>query len=336
MSAKVAVAILNWNGVALLKQYLPSVLRHTSRELAEVVVIDNGSNDGSLEWLKQQYPTVRVVALDHNYGFAGGYNRGIAALEHEYLLLLNSDVEVTPQWIEPLLAEIERSPKIVAVQPKILSYRERTMYEYAGAEGGYMDWLGYPFCRGRIFDTIEEDRGQYGEEPKEVFWTTGACMLVRRRCYMEAGGLDENFFAHQEEIDLAWRWKSIGLQLWVVPQSIVYHYGGASLDASDPHKTFLNFRNNLWMLWKLLPSRKLGGILFCRFCLDLLAMVVFLVSGKIGDAWAVLRAWGAFLRRRPKRERKWGRERAYPHLYQHSLLWRYHICRERLFSQLKR
>ncbi|MBR8731035.1 hypothetical protein IX339_000472 [Porphyromonas levii] len=329
---KIAVVILSWNARSLLEQYLPSVVAHTPSELADIVLADNGSTDSSVAYALSL--GVKVLELPQNYGFARGYNEAIKQLKHEYILLLNNDVRVTPGWLEPLFAFMEQHPEVVSVQPKIRWDRERERYEYAGAEGGYMDWLGYPFCRGRIFDTLEQDQGQYGSEPKRVFWTTGAAMLVRRDNYVVEGGLDERFFAHQEEIDLCWRWNSAGHQLFVVPQSEVFHYGGASLNAENPHKTFLNFRNNLLMLRKNLPDSRRWWVLTLRLFLDLLAALVFVLRRKPKDAMAVFKAWNAF-RQTSAAQRTEGRVQSYQRLYRHSILLRYHLFGEKTFDKLK-
>ena len=234
MRKKVAVVVLNWNGSTLIPHYLPALLEHTDPELADVIEADNGSTDDSLEILAQDYPRAVALPLGSNLGFAAGYNRAIAELEgYDYICLLNDDVLVTKGWLEPLVAFLDSHPEVVSVQPTIRWEREPERLEYAGALGGYMDRLGYPFCRGRLFSTLEEDRGQYGREPMPVFWTSGACMLCRREAYLAAGGLDETFVAHQEEIDLCWRWQAAGHDLYVIPESVVYHWGGKSLSADN-------------------------------------------------------------------------------------------------------
>lgn len=330
----VAVVILNWNGSEVLRRYLPSVIEHTPSSVADVIVVDNGSTDNSLQYLNN-VEGIRVLPLLDNYGFSGGYNRAIEQLDYPYILLLNSDVRVSANWLEPLVDFITDHPEVVAVQPKILWDRDPSKYEYAGAEGGYMDRLGYPFCRGRIFDTLEDSVGQYGSEPKPVFWTSGAAMMVRRKAYLDHGGLDEEFFAHQEEIDLCWRWNCEGYQLYVVPESEVFHYGGASLDMENPRKTFLNFRNNLQMLHKLLPRKVLLWTMVRRFFLDRLAALVFLVRGKTGDALAVFKAWWAFWTNPRKRTGGIDRDKGYQKLYPKVLLWRYHIKGEKKYSHLE-
>lgn len=285
----IAVIILNWNGERLLSEFLPSVVANTPANIARVIVADNGSTDNSIEILERDFPDVEVIQLDKNYGFAGGYNRAIEATRYRYTLLLNSDVETPEGWMEPLYRWALEHPDMGAAMPKIKSYRQRDMFEYAGASGGFLDRNGYPYCRGRIFNNVEHDNGQY-DEPVEVFWATGAAMLVDTEAYIAAGGLDEDFFAHMEEIDLCWRLKLAGRHNYVVPQSVVYHLGGASLDASNPRKTYLNFRNNLLMLHKNLPRSVRRGLLFKRRLLDTLAWARFVVQLKWRHAAAIWRA----------------------------------------------
>lgn len=332
---KVCVLILNWNGAELLERYIPHLIGNTPTEIAEIILADNGSTDDSLAVLERL--GIKTITLDTNYGFAEGYNRAIQMIDHEYVCLLNSDVRVGDHWLEPLLDFITAHDDVVSVQPKLRWDRQTQFFEYSGAQGGYLDRWGYPFCRGRIFDTLEEDQGQYGYEPEQVFWTTGACMLVRRDRYIEAGGLAASFFAHQEEIDLCWRWQNRGYRLFVIPQSIVYHYGGASLSAENPHKTYLNFRNNLLMLYRNLPSHQQGKVFFVRFFLDLLAAFVFLLKGKSGDSCAVFRAWRDFaqMKKRTDQSDK-NKEIGYTRLYPHTLLWRYHVYGERTYAKLKK
>lgn len=333
---RVCVLILNWNGAMLLRRYLPSLLQHTPREVADIIVADNGSTDDSLQVL-QEYD-VQALSLSENYGFAGGYNRAIAHLDHEYICLLNSDVRVTDRWLQPLVAFLDTHTTVVSVQPKLLWDRHPDSYEYAGAQGGYMDRWGYPFCRGRVFDTLELDHGQYGQEPSSVFWTTGACMVVRRHAYIECGGLEGAFFAHQEEIDLCWRWINRGYDLYVVPESTVYHYGGASLSADNPRKTYLNFRNNLLMLHRNLPTPQRRHVIGVRTLLDAFAALVFILRGKCADARAVCRAWRDYRTMRADHDIDLtvDKHRGYQRLYRHTLLWRYHVCRERTFAQLQK
>ncbi len=290
---KVAVIILNWNGEKLLREFLPSVIRNTDVALGEIIVADNCSTDASVELLKREFPRVKRILLDRNYGFAGGYNRVIEKVESEYVVLLNSDVAVTEGWLEPLIDLLDKEPNVVGVQPKIRSYRQKNQFEYAGACGGFIDWLGFPFCRGRILDSVEADTGQY-DEVMEVFWATGAALCIRRQEYLDAGGLDETFFAHMEEIDLCWRLKNKGYQLKVIPDSVVFHLGGGSLPMNHPRKLFLNYRNNLLMLYKNLGSGHRLKVFTVRFLFDLLAAFLFLLKGEFANARSVYRAYIAY------------------------------------------
>lgn len=286
---RVAVIILNWNGQKLLESYLPSLCRFTNLDLATLYVADNGSTDGSIAFLEESYPTVEHILFDHNWGFAEGYNRAIEAVGEEYVVLLNSDVEVTAAWLEPLVEYMDGSPQTAACQPKIRALRSPKDFEHAGAAGGYLDRWGYPFCRGRLFDQLEEDSGQYNSVVP-IFWATGAALFTRRACYLEVGGLDASFFAHMEEIDLCWRLHSRGYEIVAIPSSTLYHLGGATLGKESPHKTYLNFRNNLLMLYKNLPKGECFKVLAVRLLLDLLAAVKMAVSGERANGWAVIRA----------------------------------------------
>ena len=290
---KVAIVILNWNGKKWLEKFLPSVVQHNNDELAEIIIADNASSDDSLAFLQQHYPDLKTIVLKDNYGFTGGYNRALADLENEYFVLLNSDIEVAADWISPIVRLMDSDKNIAACQPKILSYNEKTHFEYAGASGGFIDWLGYPYCRGRIMDVYEEDKGQYDDAIK-VFWATGACMFVRAEVYKELGGLDEKFFAHMEEIDLCWRMQNAGYDIWVEPLSKVYHVGGGTLQADNPRKTYYNFRNNLFMILKNRPFLVAYFIIFLRLILDGLAGIKFLLQGKFSHIWAIVRAHFAF------------------------------------------
>lgn len=277
----------------MLRTYLPSVIAHTKG--AEIIVADNGSTDDSLEVLHKEFPSVKTIVLDINYGFAEGYNKAIEQVESEYVVLLNSDVEVTEGWLSPLLDYMTAHPEVAAVQPKIRAWRERDRFEHAGAAGGYLSWLGYPYCRGRRFGRVEQDHGQY-DTIAEIDWTTGACMCVRTSVYKECGGLDAAFFAHQEEIDLCWRMRNKGWKLACIPQSVVYHLGGGSLSYDNPRKTFLNFRNNLLMIYK--NRRFPWMVLTLRFFLDYAAAAMFLATGKKGSAKAVYEARKEYKRMR--------------------------------------
>ena len=331
---KVSVIILNWNGTHLLRKYLPSVVEHTTPEIADVVVADNGSTDGSLQVVEEEFPTVKTIPLAQNYGFAEGYNRAITAVDTSYAVLLNDDVAVSPGWLEPLLEFMETHPECGACQPKLLSDRDRTQFEYAGAAGGYLDNLGYPFCRGRIFATTETDRGQY-DTPAEIHWATGACLMIRRDLYQEAGGLDARFFAHMEEIDLCWRIRRMGYSICCRPESVVYHFGGASLAMGDPRKTKLNFRNSLLMLWKNLPSEKRSGLLFRRMLLDGAAALNFLLHGEWSQVKAIRQAHREFREMRAKYyQSAEPSEKGEVKLCGFSILFKYYIQRKDKFSEL--
>ena len=292
-----AVIIMNWNGARLLEQFLPSVCRCTNAEMADVIVADNGSTDNSLQLLHDRFPGVKTMPFKENHGYAGGYNKAIAlSSEYRYVVLLNSDVEVTPHWLEPVIDYMEQHPDVMACQPKILSYADRNKFEYAGAAGGFIDCHGFPYCRGRIFDSIEHDHGQYDGTPADVFWASGAAMFVRTESYLSLGGLDEQFFAHMEEIDLCWRMHLASGRVAVVPQSTIYHLGGGSLPASNPRKTYLNFRNNLLLMHKNMPRREGRRMLFVRRLYDSLAFFMFVAKLQWGNAHAVLKAHRDFRR----------------------------------------
>lgn len=293
----VAVIILNWNGEKLLREFLPSVTANTPAELADVIVADNGSTDGSVELLRREFPQVRILSFKDNLGFAGGYNRALRETGYRYTVLLNSDVSTPPGWLEPMIEFMEHHPEAAACQPKILSYKNTDKFEYAGAAGGFIDRNGYPYCRGRIFTTVEDDHGQY-DTPAEVFWASGAALTVRTQLYDQAGGLDERFFAHMEEIDLCWRLRLMGKSLWCVPASRVYHLGGGSLPAENPRKTYLNFRNNLLLLHKNLPAADQRSALLRRRLLDTIAWVRFILTLDFANASAILRAHRDFRRMR--------------------------------------
>jgi GT2 family glycosyltransferase len=290
---RVAIVILNWNGVNHLRQFLPSVLNSVWPNL-EIVVGDNASSDDSVSFVRANYPTIRIIQNDANYGFTGGYNRILAQVEADYYILLNSDVEVNPGWIEPVITLMESDPLIAVAAPKIKSYNERQSFEHAGAAGGFIDSFGYPFCRGRIVNETEEDKGQY-EQSGEIFWASGAAMFIKRKCWDEAEGFDEQFFAHMEEIDLCWRLKNNGYKVMYCAQSEIFHLGGGTLTAENPFKTYLNFRNNLLLIKKNLPFWKAFVVIGFRFFLDLAALLRFLTEGKRKDAWAVSRAHRYFV-----------------------------------------
>ncbi|GHU58498.1 glycosyl transferase [Bacteroidia bacterium] len=286
---KIAVIILNWNGSKLLNMFLPSVVKYSPADLANIYVADNGSTDDSISLLQEKFPFVNVITLDKNYGFAEGYNLAIKQVDAEYIVLLNSDVEVTQGWLDAPLEILERDKAIACVQPKILSWKNQAFFEYAGAAGGFIDRYGYPFCRGRIFDVVEENLGQYDTEI-DTMWASGACLFIRTDVYCKEGGLDARFFAHQEEVDLCWRLRCRGYRVVYTPRSVVYHIGGATLQAGHPRKTFLNFRNSLLMIYKNTAQKDLRKVLNFRFWLDYIAAAKFLFSGHWKDARAVYKA----------------------------------------------
>ena len=340
---KVAIVILNWNGEQMLRQFLPSVVEHSvlpdTLGEAVVYVADNGSTDASLALLEAEFPMVRTIVFEENYGFADGYNKAFEQVDAEYAVLLNSDVEVTAGWLTPLVEYMDAHPQVGVCQPKLMAYHQKDEFEYAGAMGGYLDRYGYPYCRGRIFDTIEKDHGQYdGDVP--LLWATGACLMTRLATYKEVGGLDGRFFAHMEEIDLCWRLRLRGHEVRSVASSVVYHVGGATLNAGHPHKTFLNFRNNLLMLYKNLPESDLHGVLLVRALLDYVAAAMFLVKGEWGSMKAVFRARREY--HKLKTEFRVSREENLrksvsmnvPERARFSILWKYHIGRCHTFDKL--
>lgn len=317
-----AVIILNWNGAELLRRYLPSVIANTPEDLADVIVADNGSSDNSLQILSEEFPSVKVIRFRENLGFAEGYNRAIASCAgYGLTVLLNSDVETPEGWLQPIVNAMDADPALGACQPKILSYNERRKFEYAGASGGFIDRNGFPYCRGRLFATVEEDCGQY-DDPIPVFWATGAALAVRTGLYLETGGLDKDFFAHMEEIDLCWRIHLAGYTIAVIPQSRVYHLGGGSLPASNPRKTYLNFRNNLLLLHKNLPAHDVGPALLRRRLLDTVAWAKFILTLDFPNAAAIIKAHGDFRRMR----------RAYTSHPSRNLLKEFPMCRRNILT----
>lgn len=332
--AKIAVVILNYNGKQMLEEYLPGVMEY-SRQDAEIWVADNNSTDGSVKMLQIHFPQVKTLVLEQNYGFAEGYNRALKKVNADYYVLLNSDVEVTHHWLTPLVEFMDSHPEVAACQPKLLAEYDKESFEYAGACGGFMDKYGYPFCRGRIFGTVERDNGQY-DYLEEVLWATGACLMIRSCDYWSVGGLDKRFFAHCEEIDLCWRLRLKGRKIYCVPESQVYHVGGGTLPKSNPHKTFLNFRNNLTMLYKNLSDEELKPVMRCRWWLDrLAALEMLLLKHSWGDFVAVCKARRAFKawradfaddRCRIQHERT---VKTIPQIYRGSILWQFyaHACK---------
>lgn len=301
--SKIAVVILNWNGKSWLEQFLPTVILHSKQ--AEIYVVDNASTDDSVSYLQKEFPNVHIVLNDGNYGFAKGYNRGLKHIDAELYCLLNSDVEVTENWLEPILQLYYNHPEIAAIQPKILSFANKDKFEFAGAAGGFIDNLGYPYCRGRIFDETEIDYGQYDDEC-EIFWASGCAFFIRSQDFWEQNGFDERFFAHQEEIDLCWRLNNSGRKIYYTSKSKVYHVGGGTLNKQSPQKTYLNFRNNLTMLAKNLPFPKVVWLIFVRLCLDGIAGIYFGIKNGFSHLWAVVRAHFGFYAQLPESIRRRG------------------------------
>lgn len=337
--AKVAIVILNWNGQKMLAKYLPNVVEY-SRQDAEIWVADNCSSDQSMHLLETQFPHVKTIVLEQNFGFAEGYNRALKEIEADYYVLLNSDVEVSHHWLTPLIEFMDAHPQVAACQPKLLAEYDKDMFEYAGACGGYLDKLGYPFCRGRIFDTVERDNGQYDYQ-QEILWATGACMMIRSEDYWNAGGLDGRFFAHNEEIDLCWRLRLMGRKIYCIPESEVYHVGGGTLPKSNPMKTYLNFRNNLTMLYKNLSDRELKIVMRKRWFLDYLAAFQTLILNRnLGDCKAIFkarkafRAWKHDFDQDRKKIQESRVEENIPQILDCSILWQYYVRGKKFFSQL--
>jgi GT2 family glycosyltransferase len=332
----VAVVILNWNGKYFLEKFLPSILASTYNN-TQIIVADNASTDDSIVFLQQHFPTVQIIINQTNEGFAKGYNTALKKVTADYFVLLNSDVEVTPTWIEPIIQLMENDKSISACQPKILDYNNKTRFEYAGASGGFIDTLGYPFARGRVLENLEEDKGQYNNAIP-CFWATGAAMFVRASVYKELGGLDEYFFAHQEEIDLCWRMQLSGHKVYVQPASIVYHVGGGTLPKGNSKKIYLNFRNNLIMLWKNTPSKHLILKLPFRFSLDAAAAYKALFSADVGYFFAVAKAhihftkWLFFHRKKSLFAQPINKE--LKGIYRKSMLWQYYFKKKTTFSEI--
>lgn len=330
--AKTAVVILNWNGRDFLKKFLPILIENTQD--ADIIVADNASSDDSIELLKSEFKSVQLIELDQNYGFCGGYNRALNSLDHEYFVLLNSDVEVSKAWLKPLTQILDENDEIAAVQPKLLDFNNRALFEYAGAAGGYIDRFGYPFCKGRVFFNLEEDKGQY-DSRNQIFWATGACLCIRSSVYKELGGLDELFFAHMEEIDLCWRINNSGKKIYYEPSSVVYHVGGGTLHKSNPRKTFLNYRNGLFLLYKNLHAQERDSIIFKRMMLDGLSGIKMLLSFEFSNFLAVIRAHNAFRKEKGQLELSGNtliKER--PLIYKKSIVWQYFIRGKKIFTEL--
>lgn len=319
---KIAVVILNWNGAQLLEQFLPSVVAYS--EEAHVYVADNASTDHSLSIIESKFPQVTIIKNDKNYGFAQGYNVALQQVEEPYYALVNSDIEVTPNWLTPILSLFDSEPNVGIIQPKILDFKNKEYFEYAGAAGGYIDRFGYPYCRGRIFDTIEKDNGQYND-PCDIFWASGACLFVRKEIFQKLNGFDDDFFAHQEEIDLCWRAFNLGYQAKYSPDSVVYHVGGATLNKSNPKKTFLNFRNSLLMLTKNLPENQLFPIILARLFLDGLAGIQFILKGKFSHCGAIIKAHFAYYALINRNLKKRSQKQSRKYYQTGSIVYRYFV-----------
>jgi len=331
---KVAVVILNFNGKRFLERFLPGVIAH-SHDSAEIIVADNASSDDSVSFLGKKYPAIRLIQNVKNDGFSTGYNLALKQIEADYYILLNSDIEVTPNWIKPLIDLMEGDPLIAACQPKIRSLEQPELFEYAGAGGGFIDKFGYPFCRGRLFLHLEEDLGQYDDD-LEVFWASGACMFVRADLYHKHGGLDDSFFAHMEEIDFCWRMKNQGFKIMYSGKSTVFHIGGGTLPKKSSRKTYLNFRNNLSLLYKNLPQKQLFRVIFLRLILDGVASLKFLFEAGFADFFAVMRAHLHFYRKLPQLRKK--RSNIHPHpvnrVYQKNIVFEHFVLKKKCFTSL--
>lgn len=330
---KTAVIILNYNGKKYLKKFLPDLIKHTAN--ADIIVADNNSSDDSVFFLKEHYPDITLIENEENGGFAKGYNDALQYVNADYYLLLNSDIEVTPGWLDPLVNHMDKHPNTAACQPKIRSFHHKDKFEYAGAAGGYIDKYGYPFCRGRIFDHLETDHGQY-EDEKEVFWATGACMMVRASVFHQLGGLDADFFAHMEEIDFCWRCKNQGYSIKYIPTSTVYHVGGGTLPKNSPFKTYLNFRNNISLLYKNMAEPEFRKLSRIRWFLDMLAALKFLLSGQIKDTTAIFKAHRHFRRDKLKHAAKKlpVKQRSKQGIYHGSIVKDYYLKGKKTFRDL--
>lgn len=332
VSLSTAVVILNWNGRDLLREFLPSVLQHSQG--ANIYVADNASTDDSVSIVNKEFPAVKIIQNKENGGYAKGYNDALKHLSEDVFILLNSDVEVTENWLEPILDIFHKEPKTAAVQPKLLDYKNKNYFEYAGAAGGFIDMLGYPYCRGRIFDSLEEDHGQYNDDTY-IFWASGACLAIRNFAFYEAGGLDETYFAHQEEIDLCWRLHNLGYNIKYTGASRVYHLGGATLNSMNPRKTFFNFRNSLFSLLKNTPETTAFLLIFLRMILDALAAIKFIAAGKFAHFYAIFQAHLSFYRHLTillKKRKNLQKKKDYYN--QKSIVISYFIGGKRKFSEL--
>jgi len=333
---KVAVVLLNWNGEKILPIFLPSVVENSYD--AEIYLIDNGSNDSSLEYVRKNFPLIKIIELDKNYGFAGGYNKGLKEIKAEYFILLNTDVKVSEGWISPIIEFMDKNSNIAAVQPKILSYTNPKRFEYAGASGGFIDKWGYPLARGRIFNIVEEDKGQY-DDIRPIFWASGAAMFVRSELFFRVGGFDSDFFAHMEEIDLCWRLKNIGKEIYVFPKVKVFHLGGGTLSYQNPRKIYYNFRNSLFMLIKNLPSRQVFIKILWRLILDFLAAINFLINKPRSGAWQITKAHIYFYKNlnkliKKRKHYKKVNKFNYSEILNKSIIWQFYFRKKQKFSEI--
>ncbi len=335
---KVAIVILNWNGKGFLEKFLPNVIKCSSIEGVEVIVADNGSTDNSIEYIRENHTGARIIQLDANYGFAKGYNLALKQIEAEYYVLLNSDVDVPHGWLDPMIQFLDSNPTAGACMPKIMDYNNPTRFEYAGAAGGFIDFFGYPFCRGRILSSIEEDRGQY-DSALEIFWASGACLFIRSKVYWEAGGLDDDFFAHMEEIDLCWRAKNLGYSIWCIPSSKVYHVGGGTLPNNNPRKLYYNYRNSLYMLFKNLPKRRIIIVFPIRLILDGISALAYLINGKFGFFKAVFHSHMTFwsnlgIIKKKRKAIKRANPRKDKQILGNSIIFIFFILKKKAYSEL--
>ncbi|MCK4662376.1 MAG: glycosyltransferase family 2 protein [Bacteroidales bacterium] len=337
---KIAIVILNWNGLDFLKRFLPIVISHSTHPDIDIYVADNGSTDDSLFYVKSNHPEIKIISLEKNFGFAGGYNQALKNIKSEYFIILNSDVETTPDWIFPVINYMDKNKNVAACMPKIISYKNREYFEHAGAAGGFIDKYGFPFCRGRIFDQLEKDNGQFNDR-KEIFWATGACLFIRAELYKSEGGFDDDFFAHMEEIDLCWRLKNKGYKIVYIPDVAIYHVGGGTLPNENPHKIFLNFRNNLYLLYKNLPTKKIFIVFFIRLFLDKLAAIKFLFQGEPKNSFAVFKAYISFysnlksFKKKRKKLLKFNQNQDHPEILKSSLVYDFFVKRKTTFDKLE-
>lgn len=330
---KTAVVILNWNGKKLLEEFLPSVVQHSKADAA-IYVIDNASSDGSIYFLKTNFPEIKIIQNPDNFGYAKGYNEGLKQVEANLYVLLNSDVTVTKNWLSPVVEQFKNNPRIAAAQPKILDYKNKSYFEYAGAAGGFIDKYGYPYCRGRIFNTLEKDEGQY-DDTSEIFWASGACLFVRKDAFEQVRGFDEDYFAHQEEIDLCWRFFNLGYEVICVNQSKVYHLGGGTLKNTNPTKTYLNFRNSLFNLVKNAPKSKIPGRIFIRMLFDGVAGIQFILSFKLSHFIAILKAHLSFYSNlRKTLQKRTNAPKKETYYYNKSIVFSYFVKQIKLFNKL--